>query len=122
MALRRSRAVASWENHWHGVGVGWENGMAESVRGVAGVVTAIVSDGPAFVYHPTIDSVPRTKQIAESAALGRGENEGRAATCRDRTRPRRVVSSGRPRPPNGLAPRADDPRLGGAPRAAPRRR
>src|SRR5262245_23368002 len=25
--------------------------MAESVRGVAGVVTAIVSDGPACVYH-----------------------------------------------------------------------
>src|SRR3954468_21007777 len=66
-ALRRSRAAASWENHWQDVRVCCDNGMAESVRGVAGVVTAIVSDGPAFVYR--------------MPSAGRGECDVRRISC-----------------------------------------
>src|SRR5262249_30843368 len=51
-----------------------------------------------------------------SPAGGKG-TEGCAAPSRYRARPRRVVPSGRPRPPNDLAPCANDPRLVGALRA-----
>src|SRR5665213_824217 len=52
-AERASSRSASWENHWHGVGVDAHNAMAgpSVVRG--GMSTAIVPEGPALVYSAT---------------------------------------------------------------------
>src|SRR5207248_6437717 len=52
-ADRQSRAEARRKNHWHGLGVGCEDGMAGSVRGRGAVwQPPIVPAGPALVYRP----------------------------------------------------------------------
>ena len=63
----RSRNAARRENHWHG-GTSWcEDVMAGSVRvDWLGLVTAIVPDGPAFVYPSPTHRLG--KRIAESTA------------------------------------------------------
>src|SRR5262249_30759618 len=54
-ADRQSRADARRENHWHGAGVGWENGVAEAGRGRGvGGQPPIVPAGPAVVYSALV--------------------------------------------------------------------
>jgi hypothetical protein len=54
----RSRNAARCENHWHGRASWCEDVMAGSVRcWLAGHITAIVPDAPAFVY-PSRSSDP----------------------------------------------------------------
>src|SRR5438876_10418517 len=65
-AERRSRAAARAENQWPWAGVVCENDMVGSVRGMVGVATAIVPDGPAFVY-------PRAAPVTTPMLENRGK-------------------------------------------------
>src|SRR5438552_3446654 len=63
---RAKRAAARAENQWPWAGVVCENDMVGSVRGMVGVATAIVPDGPAFVY-------PRAAPVTTPMLENRGK-------------------------------------------------